>query len=74
MKKKNKIMNVTKDVVGMGFGLGVASGIVIGGKSIVPESATGMIGPMATAGYGMAILDTINESSNKLKKKGGKKW
>jgi len=72
-KRKSKLMDMTKDYVGAGVMLGVGGSVLqgmgqgaIAGKVITP--AAGMMGPVMTAGYGMNILKTFNEETEKLKK------
>lgn len=76
MKKKNKqydIMGMTKGYVGSGLMLGVGAtaleGMGQGGlsKSIITP-ASNMMGPMISAGYGMGVLNLLNQESSKLEK------
>lgn len=72
-KEKFNLMNTTKDLVGSGILLGLGSSALgamgqgqIANQVITPASK--MLGPLATASYGMGIVNTF---SDKKSKKGG---
>lgn len=67
-KKKSKVIEHTKNVVGLGVGLGIATNIVtINGKSLVPSSAGQLLGVYSTLGYGKIVMDKVTNFSSKVK-------
>jgi len=76
-KKGFNMVNTTKEFVGSGIILGVGSSALgtmgqgeIAGKVITP--AANMIGPMASASYGMGIMKMFSDNTPKSKRsKGG---
>jgi len=73
MKKKKSATGIVKEVVGAGVILGVGSTMLgaMGQGAIATQTITPaarMIGPLATAGMGMAVLDIVNTQTRRKKK------
>ena len=78
MKKQKgfDMVGTTKQFVGSGILLGTGSSVLgamgqgsIAGHVITP--AANMLGPLATASYGMGIMNMVSRNTNRKQKKGG---